>query len=169
LALPALLLSLDISVLLLALPQLSADLGAGNIEQLWITDIYGFMIAGFLVTMGTLGDKIGRRRLLLIGAAAFGIASVLAAFSTSPEMLIATRTVLGIAGATVLPSTLALVSNMFRDPGQNGFAITTVFSCFLSREPSVPRSVGPGWSMSTGCSCSRWSSAAARDCSSPPT
>ena len=68
LALPALLLSLDISALLLVLPQLSADLGAGTIEQLWITDIYGFMIAGFLVTMGTLGDRIGRRRLLLIGA-----------------------------------------------------------------------------------------------------
>ncbi len=132
LALPALLLSLDISVLLLALAQLSEDLGAGNIEQLWITDIYGFMIAGFLVTMGTLGDRIGRRKLLLIGAAAFGVASVLAAFSTSPEMLIAARAVLGIAGATLLPSTLALVSNMFRDPVQKGFAIATVFSCFLA-------------------------------------
>jgi len=111
---------------------LSADLGAGSIEQLWITDIYGFMIAGFLVTMGTLGDRIGRRKLLLIGAAAFGVASMLAAFSTNAEMLIATRTVLGIAGATVLPSTLALVSNMFRDPRQKGFAIAAVFSCFLS-------------------------------------
>src|SRR3712207_2512956 len=90
------------------------------------------MIAGFLVTMGTLGDRIGRRKLLLIGAAAFGVASMLAAFSTNAEMLIATRTVLGIAGATVLPSTLALVSNMFRDPRQKGFAIAAVFSCFLS-------------------------------------
>ena len=76
LALPTLLLSLDMSVLYLALPQLSADLGADRTEQLWIMDIYGFMIAGFLITMGTLGDRIGRRRLLLIGAAAFGVASV---------------------------------------------------------------------------------------------
>jgi DHA2 family multidrug resistance protein-like MFS transporter len=132
LALPSLLLSLDISVLLLALPQLSADLGAGSIQQLWITDIYGFMIAGFLVTMGTLGDRIGRRKLLLIGAAAFGVASVVAAYSVNPEMLIVTRALLGIAGATVLPSTLALVSNMFRDPAQKGFAIAAVFSCFLA-------------------------------------
>lgn len=132
LALPALLLSLDLSVLLLALPQLSSDLGAGGVQQLWITDIYGFMVAGFLVTMGTLGDRIGRRRLLLAGAAAFGVASVVAAFSTSAEMLIVTRAILGIAGATVLPSTLALVSNMFRDSAQQGFAIAAVFSCFLA-------------------------------------
>ena len=68
LALPTLLLSLDMSVLYLALPTLSADLGADSTQQLWILDIYSFMIAGFLVTMGTLGDRIGRRKLLLIGA-----------------------------------------------------------------------------------------------------
>ena len=66
-------------------------------------DIYGFLVAGSLITMGTLGDRIGRRRLLLIGAAAFGVASVLAAFSTSAEMLIATRALLGVAGATLAP------------------------------------------------------------------
>ena len=73
--------------------------------------------------MGTLGDRIGRRRLLLIGAAAFGVASVLAAFSTSAEMLIATRALLGIAGATLAPSTLSLIRNMFHDPQQRTVAI----------------------------------------------
>ena len=86
-------------------------------------DIYGFLVAGSLITMGTLGDRIGRRRLLLIGAAAFGVASVLAAFSTSAEMLIATRALLGVAGATLAPSTLSLIRNMFLDPGQRTFAI----------------------------------------------
>src|SRR5712671_7785070 len=87
LALPCLLYSMDLTVLNLAVPQLSADLKPTSSQLLWIVDIYGFMIAGSLITMGTLGDRIGRRRLLLIGAAAFGIASVLAAFSVTAEML----------------------------------------------------------------------------------
>ncbi len=130
LALPTLLLALDASVLFLALPHLGADLKPSSSQLLWITDIYGFMIAGFLVTMGTLGDRIGRRRLLLMGAAAFGAASVLAAYSTSAEMLIATRAVLGIAGATLMPSTLALIRNMFRDPGQRSLAIGVWMTSF---------------------------------------
>ncbi|XVQ15258.1 MFS transporter [Spirillospora sp. CA-255316] len=131
LALPTLLISLDMSVLYLALPLLSADLGADAAEQLWIMDVYGFMIAGFLVTMGTLGDRIGRRRLLMYGAAAFGAASVLAAYSTSAGMLIGTRAVLGVAGATLMPSTLALIGNMFRDARQRGLAIAVWISCFM--------------------------------------
>ncbi|WP_311137776.1 MFS transporter [Streptomyces sp. I6] len=123
LTLPTLLVSFDVFAMLLALPQLSSDLGASSTQQLWIMDIYGFMVGGFLVTMGTLGDRIGRRRLLLIGAVVFGLASLLAAFSTTPEMLIAARTLLGISGATLAPSTLALISNMFRDPKQMGTAI----------------------------------------------
>jgi DHA2 family multidrug resistance protein-like MFS transporter len=110
-------------VLFLALPHLSVDLGANANQQLWITDIYGFMIAGFLVTMGTLGDRIGRRRVLLTGAAGFCIASVLAASAGSPETLIAARVLLGIAAATVMPSVLALITNMFPDPKQMGTAI----------------------------------------------
>src|SRR5688572_3003967 len=106
-ALPCLLYSMDLTVLHLAVPKLSADLQPSSAQLLWIIDIYGFLVAGSLITMGTLGDRIGRRRLLLIGAAAFGIASVLAAFSTSAEMLIVTRALLGIAGATVAPSTLS--------------------------------------------------------------
>lgn len=132
LALPTLVVALDIGALFLALPQLTADLGASSIEQLWITDIYGFMTAGFLITMGTLGDRVGRRRLLMIGAAAFGVASVLAAFSTSAVMLIAARALLGVAGATLGPSTLALISNMFRDPKQRGVAIAAWVTCLMA-------------------------------------
>ncbi|MGQ0639149.1 MAG: MFS transporter, partial [Gemmatimonadaceae bacterium] len=123
-ALPCLLYSMDLTVLHLAVPQLSADLKPTSAQLLWIIDIYGFLVAGSLITMGTLGDRIGRRRLLLIGAAAFGVASVLAAFSTSAEMLIATRALLGIAGATVAPSTLSLIRNMFLDTHQRTVAIS---------------------------------------------
>lgn len=123
LTLPCLLISMDLTVLYLAVPALTADLNPSAAQLLWIVDIYGFLIAGSLITMGTLGDRIGRRRLLLIGAAAFGVSSVLAAFSTSAGMLIATRAVLGIAGATLMPSTLSLIRNMFHDPGQRTFAI----------------------------------------------
>jgi MFS transporter, DHA2 family, multidrug resistance protein len=130
LALPTLLVSLDTFVMLLALPQLSADLRANSAQQLWIMDIYGFMVAGFMITMGTLGDRIGRRRLLLIGAGVFGVASLLAARSTSPEMLIATRALLGIAGASLTPSTLSLITNMFRDPKQKASAIGVWAGCF---------------------------------------
>jgi len=122
-ALPCLLYSMDLTVLNLALPAISADLRPTSTQLLWIVDIYGFLVAGLLITMGALGDRIGRRRLLLIGAAGFGVASVLAAFSTSAEMLIATRAALGIAGATLAPSTLSLIRNMFREPGERRFAI----------------------------------------------
>src|ERR687896_2150311 len=122
-ALPCLLYSMDLTVLNVAVPHLSAALKPSSSQLLWIIDIYGFFVAGFLITMGTLGDRIGRRRLLLIGAAAFGAASVLAAFSTSPGMLIAARALLGVAGATLAPSTLSLIRNMFHDPQQRTVAI----------------------------------------------
>src|SRR4051794_34550539 len=105
LALPALLVSMDVFVMLLAVPRLGVALQASSTEQLWILDIYGFMVAGLLIPMGTLGDRVGRRRLLLIGAAAFGAASLLAASSVNAEMLILSRALLGIAGATLTPST----------------------------------------------------------------
>lgn len=131
LALPALLVSIDLSVMILALPHIGADLGADSAQQLWIIDIYGFMLSGFLITMGSLGDRIGRRKLLLIGGAAFVIASILAAFSQSAEMLIAARALLGIAGATISPSTLALISNMFRDHKQRSLAIGIWLTCSM--------------------------------------
>ncbi|MFI6674050.1 MFS transporter [Kribbella sp. NPDC050470] len=123
LALPLLLVSMDVSVLYFAVPFVSADLGVSATEQLWIFDIYGFVLAGLLITMGSLGDRIGRRRLLLFGAVAFGLASVAAAYAQSPEQLIAARAILGIGGATLMPSTLALIRNMFHDPAQRSKAI----------------------------------------------
>ena len=122
-AIACLLYVMDLSVLYLAVPSLTRDLAPSSAQLLWITDIYGFMVAGFLITMGTLGDRIGRRRVLLTGGAAFGAASILAAFSTSAEMLILSRAILGIAGATVAPSTLSLIRNMFLDPHQRTTAI----------------------------------------------
>jgi DHA2 family multidrug resistance protein-like MFS transporter len=137
-ALPCLLYAMDLTVLTLAVPSLSADLGPSSTELLWIVDIYGFLVAGFLITMGTLGDRIGRRRLLLIGAGAFGVASVVAAFSSSPEMLIASRALLGIAGATLAPSTLSLIRNMFEDDQQRTVAIGIWITSF-----SVGAAIGP--------------------------
>ncbi|MFD5908662.1 MFS transporter [Streptomyces massasporeus] len=123
LMLPLLLVSMDVSVLYFAIPAISADLEPSATQQLWIFDIYGFVLAGLLMTMGSLGDRIGRRRLLLIGAAAFGTASLVAAYATSAETLIAARAVLGIGGATLMPSTMALVRTMFTDPAQRTKAI----------------------------------------------
>jgi MFS transporter, DHA2 family, multidrug resistance protein len=137
-ALPCLVYAMDLTVLTLAVPSLSADLRPSGTELLWIVDIYGFFVAGFLITMGTLGDRIGRRRLLLIGGAAFGVASVLAAFSRSAEMLIATRALLGIAGATLAPSTLSLIRNMFLDSDQRTFAIGVWATSF-----SAGAAIGP--------------------------
>jgi MFS transporter, DHA2 family, multidrug resistance protein len=122
-ALPCLLYSMDLTVLNLAIPAMSAALKPSASELLWIIDIYGFLVAGMLMTMGDLGDRIGRRRLLTIGAAAFGLASLVAAWSTSPAMLIMMRALLGIAGATLAPSTLALVRTLFRNPEQRTTAI----------------------------------------------
>jgi MFS transporter, DHA2 family, multidrug resistance protein len=122
-ALACLLYSMDLTVLYLAVPSITADLRPSASQLLWIVDIYGFLVAGCLITMGTLGDRIGRRRLLLIGAAAFGATSVIAAFSTSAEMLIAARALLGIAGATLAPSTLSLIRNMFLDATERTKAI----------------------------------------------
>ncbi len=138
LALACLLYAMDLTVLHLAVPSLSADLQPSSSELLWITDIYGFMVAGFLVTMGTLGDRIGRRRLLLSGATAFGVVSVLAAVSTSAEMLIASRALLGIAGATLAPSTLSLIFSMFQDPRQRTTAIGIWITSF-----SAGGAIGP--------------------------
>lgn len=129
LMLPTLLVAMDATALLLALPRLSADLGADNVEQLWISDSYGFMVAGLVITMGTLGDRIGRRRLLMIGGAAFAVLSLVAAFAVDPLMLIIARALLGVAGATLAPSTLALITNMFRDEGQRGKAIAIWATC----------------------------------------
>ncbi|MBY3184268.1 MFS transporter [Rhizobium laguerreae] len=123
LSIACLIYSMDLSILFLAIPAIVADLDPSAAELLWINDIYGFMVAGFLVTMGTLGDRIGRRRVLLIGAAAFGVASALAAFSTTAQQLIVSRAFLGIAGATIAPSTLSLIVNLFTNEAERNRAI----------------------------------------------
>jgi MFS transporter, DHA2 family, multidrug resistance protein len=138
LALPCMLYAMDLTVLNLAVPTLSADLRPTSAQLLWIVDIYGFMVAGMLITMGTLGDRIGRRRVLLWGAAAFGSASLLAAFSRSAEMLIVARAILGIAGATLAPSTLSLIRNMFADSKQRSVAISVWITSY-----SVGGAIGP--------------------------
>lgn len=137
-ALACMLYSMDLTVLNLAVPALSRDLEPSASQLLWIIDIYGFMVAGMLVTMGNLGDRIGRRRLLMIGAAFFGVASVFAACATSAEMLIAMRALHGIAGATIAPSTLSLIRNMFHDPAQRTAAIGWWISAF-----SAGAAIGP--------------------------
>src|SRR5260370_7597757 len=123
LLLPLLLVTMDVSVLYFAVPFISRDLQPSSTEQLWIFEVYGFVLAGLLITMGSLGDRIGRRRLLLMGAAAFSLASLGAAYSHTAGQLIAARAVLGIAGATLMPSTLALIRNMFHDEKQRRTAI----------------------------------------------
>ncbi|MFC4123985.1 MFS transporter [Nocardia rhizosphaerae] len=123
LALALLLLAVDATVLDLAVPAISADLAPSTPQLLWIIDVYSFVLAGLLVVMGNLGDRIGRRRLLLIGAVGFGLASALAAWSMSAEMLIAARVLQGVAGATLMPATLGLIRSMFQDARQRTLAI----------------------------------------------
>ncbi|WP_426502241.1 MFS transporter [Dactylosporangium sp. McL0621] len=120
---PSMLAMIDLTVLFLALPKITVDLGANATQQLWISDVYGFLIAGFLVTMGTLGDRVGRRLVLLVGASAFAVLSVVAAYANSAEMLIVVRALMGIAGATIFPSTLAMINGMFKNPKQLGVAV----------------------------------------------
>jgi DHA2 family multidrug resistance protein-like MFS transporter len=137
-ALPCLVYAMDLTVLNLALPALSRELKPSGAQLLWIVDVYGFFVAGFLITMGTLGDRIGRRKLLLIGAAAFGAASLVAAFARSAEMLIVMRALLGVAGATLAPSTMSLIRNMFHDEHQRQFAIGVWIASF-----SLGGAIGP--------------------------
>jgi DHA2 family multidrug resistance protein-like MFS transporter len=138
LALGCLVYAMDLTVLHLAVPRLSAELKPSSAQLLWIIDIYGYLVAGSLITMGTLGDRVGRRRFLMIGAAAFSATSILAAFSTSPEMLIASRALMGVAGATLAPSTLSLIFNMFTDPKERSIAIGVWMSAF-----SAGGAIGP--------------------------
>lgn len=132
LMLPLLLVSMDVSVLYFALPSVSADLRPGATEQLWILDTYGFVLAGLLITMGALGDRVGRRRVLLGGAALFGVASVAAAYAQSPGALIGARALLGVAGACLMPATLALIRVLFPDPAQRAKAVTLWTSVMAS-------------------------------------
>ena len=130
LALPCLVYAMDLTILHLAVPSIAEELKPSSSELLWIVDIYGFMVSGALITMGSLGDRIGRRRMLMIGAFAFAATSLLAALATSSEMLIAARALQGVAGATLAPSTLSLIRNMFHDERERATAIGIWIAAF---------------------------------------
>ncbi|MEJ6020517.1 MFS transporter [Corynebacterium sp. H113] len=136
-------LAVDMTVLNFALPAISRDLQPSGTQLLWIIDIYAFALASLLITMGTLGDRIGRRKLLLIGIAGFAVASVIAAMATSSLMLIIARALQGIFGATLMPSTLSIIKAMFTDPKELSRAIAAWISCY-----SLGAIIGPvlgGW------------------------
>ncbi|MEV7107690.1 MFS transporter [Streptomyces atroolivaceus] len=138
LVLAVLLVAVDATVLGLATPYLSEDLQPSGTQLLWIGDAYSFVIAGLLISMGSLGDRIGRKRLLLIGATAFGLVSILNAYAQTPETMIIARALLGVAGATLMPSTLALIRNLFHDPRERSLAIG-----IWSAAASAGMAVGP--------------------------
>lgn len=130
LTLPVVLMSVDLTVLSMAVPMLSESLTPTGNQLLWIIDIYGIFLAGLLILMGALGDRIGRRSLLLIGGAAFGGASILAAFAWNPVVLITARALLGIGGATLMPATLALIRSIFPDAVERRRALSIWAAAF---------------------------------------
>ncbi|MEC0240168.1 MFS transporter [Paenibacillus dokdonensis] len=124
LCLPLMFASMDVAVLFFAAPAIAADLKPNATQQLWIFDVYGFILAGMLLTMGAIGDRIGRKRLLIIGTVGFALSSLFAAYAQSAESLIIARGILGIAGSTLMPSSLALIRVMFQDPAQRTKAMS---------------------------------------------
>ena len=123
LVLPSTLLFMMLTILFLAAPHMAADLQPSSTQLLWILDIYGFVMAGFLVAMGVLGDRVGKRLLLILGAVIFGLVSTVAALTSDPALMIAWRAVLGLAAAMMVPATLGLIFSLFADPKQRGVAI----------------------------------------------
>lgn len=123
LLLPVVVVSMDLTVLYLAVPSLSEQLRPSGSQLLWIMDVYGFVLAALLIPAGRLGDRIGRRRLLVIGAVLFGLASLAAALATSAWWLIFARAMMGVGGATLMPSTLALIRTTFTEERQRARAI----------------------------------------------
>ncbi|WIX99129.1 MFS transporter [Amycolatopsis mongoliensis] len=118
-----LLLAVDGTVLYLAVPSLTRELAPTATEILWIGDVYSLALAGLLVTAGNLADRFGRKKVLLVGTAAFGLASALAAFSPTAGVLVVARLLLGVAGATIMPSTLSIIRTLFADPRERTRAI----------------------------------------------
>lgn len=130
LMLAVLMVSTDNTVLSFALPEISSDLRPTGSQLLWIVDVYALMLAGLLIAMGSLGDRLGRRRLLVLGALGFSAASFLGAYATSPEMLLVARMLLGLFGATLMPSTLSLIRNIFHDARDRRIAVATWAAMF---------------------------------------
>ena len=132
LMLPVLLIAVDNTVLAFALPSIAEDFRPSAVTQLWIVDIYSLVLAALLVTMGSLGDRFGRRRMLMIGAGGFAVVSAVAAFAPSAEYLVAARALLGVFGAMLMPSTLSLIRNIFTDASRRRLAIAIWASCFTA-------------------------------------
>ena len=138
LAVPSLLIAMDITGLSVALPRMAADLQPSPAELLWMNDIYGFMVGGAMITMGGLGDRIGRRRLIVLCSAVFAVASAAAAFSVAPWMIIVARAVMGVAGAAIMPASMALIRELFPDPQQAVSALGAYMTCFLAGMAIAP-------------------------------
>jgi DHA2 family multidrug resistance protein-like MFS transporter len=138
LSVPSLLIAIDISVLSVALPRMAADLHPSPTQLLWMNDIYGFMVGGTMITMGAIGDRIGRRRLIVICSAVFAMASAAAAFSTTAWMVILARAVMGVAGAAIMPASMALIGRLFPDPKRSVSAMGAYMTCFLTGMAIAP-------------------------------
>ena len=138
LALPSLLIAMDISLLTIALPRMAADLDASATELLWITDIYGLLVAGSMITMGAVGDRIGRRKLIMICAAVFAVASAGGAFATTALMVILARAVMGIAGSGIMPASMALIGVIYPDESRRTSAMGVYMTCFLVGMATAP-------------------------------
>ncbi|TPQ20000.1 MFS transporter [Streptomyces sporangiiformans] len=133
-----LLVAVDATVLHVAAPAVSEDLRPGAIELLWIVDIYPLVCASLLILFGTLGDRVGRRRVLLLGYALFGVASAVAALADTPHVLIAARALLGVGGAMIMPATLSILRQVFPDRRERALAIGV-----WSAVAAVGAAVGP--------------------------
>jgi MFS transporter, DHA2 family, multidrug resistance protein len=138
LSLPSLLIAIDISVLAVALPRMAAALSPTPTELLWMNDIYGFMVGGTMITMGAIGDRIGRRRLIMICSAVFAIGSAVAAFSAGPWMIIMSRAVMGVAGAAIMPASMALIGVLYPDTQRRVSAMGVYMTCFLTGMATAP-------------------------------
>ncbi|MFE0515368.1 MFS transporter [Streptomyces sp. NPDC058964] len=133
-----LLVALDATVLHVAVPAVTEDLRPGAIELLWIVDVYPLVCASLLILFGTLGDRVGRRRILLLGYALFGVASAVAAFAPSAQVLILARALLGVGGAMIMPATLSILRQVFPDRRERALAIGV-----WSAVAAVGAAVGP--------------------------
>ncbi|MQY13172.1 Antiseptic resistance protein [Streptomyces sp. RB5] len=133
-----LLVALDATVLHVAVPSLTEDLRPSSTDLLWIVDAYPLVAASLLILFGTLGDRVGRRRVLLLGYALFGVASALAASAHNPGVLIAARALLGVGGAMIMPATLSILRHVFPDRRERALAIG-----IWSATAAVGAAIGP--------------------------
>ena len=138
LALPTLLVAVDIAVLQVALPTMGRDLHASATELLWMTDSYNFLVAGAMLTTGAIADRIGRRRMILVCAAIFAVASGVGAFATTPELVIVARGVMGLAGSAIMPASMALLGGLFTEEKARIQAMGAMMTVFLGGMAVAP-------------------------------